>query len=293
MGAATIPEARLTVDEIAEKLGIGIAELHRIARNAEKDHVPRLLKIGKKTRRLLVPRPPLKALQRVIHRNVLGGLPLPDTVYGLRGRGVIENARCHVPGAYVSVRDIQDCFPSVKLEMIVSALCNAGLDENAARLVTRLCTARGELPQGPPTSPALLNLVLVPLDSAIGQLVAPAGITYTRYVDDMTFSAGADMTSTIRCVEKLVREHGFRINTRKRRDWSPGRPATVTGIVLSTTLNPEPEFLDALASTLADLKRGECELTEAQIVGKIAWVEALNPALGRKITKKFRKLVEA
>jgi len=129
-----------------------------------------------------------------------------------------------------------------------------------------------------------------PLDREITTALEAKHVRYTRYVDDLTFSGEDDLRPSLTLAEEMVRKHGFRLNRQKRRDWGPGDPATVTGIVLTTTLNPEREFLEALSQTLADLKQGQCDLTDEQIAGRIAWVEALNPELGAKLKRKFRKL---
>ena len=58
----------------------------------------------------------------------------------------------------------------------------------------RLYVARGprRLPQGAPTSPALTNLICWRLDRRLSGLAAKLGFTYTRYADDMTFSASGE-----------------------------------------------------------------------------------------------------
>lgn len=48
----------------------------------------------------------------------------------------------------------------------------------------KVCSYKGALPQGAPTSPYLTNLIMVPIDVRLSTL-AP---TYTRYADDLLFS---------------------------------------------------------------------------------------------------------
>ena len=55
-------------------------------------------------------------------------------------------------------------------------------------MLLRLCTQRGGLPQGAPTSPRLSNLVNYRLDARSVGLVAKLGGVYTRYADDITIS---------------------------------------------------------------------------------------------------------
>lgn len=55
----------------------------------------------------------------------------------------------------------------------------------------RYFVATGEraLPQGACTSPALSNQIAKKLDRRLAGMCAKQGFTYTRYADDLTFSA--------------------------------------------------------------------------------------------------------
>jgi RNA-directed DNA polymerase len=48
------------------------------------------------------------------------------------------------------------------------------------------------VPQGAPTSPRLSNLVVRELDEEIRTIAVSAGLTYTRYADDLTLSKTTD-----------------------------------------------------------------------------------------------------
>jgi RNA-directed DNA polymerase len=81
-------------------------------------------------------------------------------------------------------------------------------------VLTGLCTFRSAVPQGAPTSPALSNLVNVPLDETLSALARRSGGLYTRYGDDLTFSwtvndAPSDLEANVRA-ELLIL--GYRLN---------------------------------------------------------------------------------
>jgi RNA-directed DNA polymerase len=56
---------------------------------------------------------------------------------------------------------------------------------------------------GAPSSPCLSNIIMYKFDMIVSDLVAHDGVTYTRYADDLTFSA--KRTGFLTGVEKMLR----------------------------------------------------------------------------------------
>lgn len=277
----------VTINEIAERLELSVSSLHRRARFAGREHEPRQIWLGEKPRLLRVPRPSLMALQRRLHRRVLQQLPVHNAVHSRAFRSVITNATAHIGHLYVSLRDIEKCFPSVRSPMVSAALESAGFDADAAALVRQLCTSANELPQGAPTSPALLNFVLAPIDAQVGALAERRKLTYTRYADDLALSGDVSLADILLDVEDIVESQGFRINSGKRRDWGPAAQAKVTGIVLAGTLQPDPEFLTDLTNELLQVANGNWQCSVEELQGKISWVSALDRRLGDSLRQRL------
>jgi RNA-directed DNA polymerase len=103
----------------------------------------------------------------------------------------------------------------------------------------RLYARKGprRLPQGAPTSPALTNLICYRLDRRISGVAAKLGFTYTRYADDMTFSASgeaAGKTGTLlKAVNEIVAAEGFTVHPDKTRVMRRHRRQEVTGLVVN------------------------------------------------------------
>lgn len=100
----------------------------------------------------------------------------------------------------------------------------------------RLCTFRGGLPQGAPTSPCLSNLLNVRLDERLRQLAGRSRGVYTRYGDDLTFSWDGDRLPSgfTAAVEEALGSAGYEIQTRKGWQVRAGRERpVVTGLVLA------------------------------------------------------------
>ncbi len=226
----------LGVDELARRLGSGEAELRAL--------VPRYRSFSIRKRSGLQrvidePEGELKRVQRLILRRLLGRLRAHPAAHGFeRGRSIVTAALPHARRAVVLRLDVQDFFLSTKAERIQSYFRRVGWGAEASGLLARLCTHRGGLPQGAPTSPRLSNLVNFRLDARLAALARAHGASYTRYADDMTFSFDADehetLVAVIQTTKKVLREEGYRLHTeRKLRVLRPHMRQTVAGLVVN------------------------------------------------------------
>ncbi|MCH8042575.1 MAG: RNA-directed DNA polymerase [Planctomycetes bacterium] len=116
-----------------------------------------------------------------------------------------------------------------------------GWNRPAAKLLVKLCTWQGALPQGAPTSPRLSNLVNYRLDARLAGLAARHGATYTRYADDLTFSFAEDdrdSVGRVRCAARLIlEEEGYRPHHRKFQARRRHQRQQVTGLVVNRRVN--------------------------------------------------------
>lgn len=236
---------------------------------------------GDKERRLEIPAARLRIVQMRLLRRVLQRLPIPACVFGVRGKGVIMNAEQHMGQRHMAVLDIADCFPSTRVDMVRCALEVGGFSREAAHLVTQLTTTNGRLPQGAPTSPALLNIVLRDLDCKLEARARRAGAIYTRYMDDLCFSGPGELSSLMAYAKSSLRRRGLRHKPAKCRVWGPADPHTVTKIVVTTELNAEPEYIAALTAAIRNCRQDAAMLERLR--GQIAWVKALNRRSGHML----------
>lgn len=169
------------------------------------------------------------------------------------------------------------------------------------RLGRRLATPH--LPQGAPTSPALANLAAFRLDRRLTGLAASLDAGYTRYADDLTFSGPArlvEAASTLRrAVADIARAEGFRVNDHKSTLATRAGRQRVCGVVVNDGLNlPRTEY-DLLRAILhnarvhgpASQNRAALPDFRAHLLGRISWVQALNPARGAKLRRQFASIV--
>lgn len=249
--------------ELAQAMGIALPELkflcfHReVARTT---HYRRFM-LPKKTggqRTISAPMPRLKRAQYWVLDNLLAKVPCHAAVHGfMPGRSIVTNAAPHCGKPVVINLDLKDFFPSVTYPRIKGVFQGLGYDERIASVLALLCSENacdelevdGEcffvggkgrdrvLPQGAPTSPMLTNILCRKLDRRLQGLADKLGFTYTRYADDLTFSASATGTAQVgrllRQVHHVLRDEGFTPHPDKQRVMRSGSRQEVTGVVVN------------------------------------------------------------
>ncbi len=171
------------------------------------------------TEKLRYIRPPkhdLKTIQRSINKHILSKCPLPPHIHGgVKGKSNITNAKCHQGNKYILTTDLQEFYPGIKVKHVYGFFLQLGYTNFVAGWLTKLTTWKGELPQGTPTSPLLANLIFSQADSYLIELSNDNSLTYTRYVDDLTFSAPRDFKHLVPKILESIQKIGFKINFRK------------------------------------------------------------------------------
>src|SRR5205814_1273721 len=118
-----------------------------------------------------------------------------------------------------------------------------GWNAEAAALLTKLCTYRGSLPQGAPTSPRLSNLVNLRFDARLAAIANGRGLSYSRYADDITFSGNVTspnastpgrFNDVIHLTKVIAQDEGYALHTEKKlRIYRRHDRQIVTGIVVN------------------------------------------------------------
>lgn len=158
----------------------------------------------------------LEELQKRIKNEIFRKINFPEHIQGgVGGKTNISNAKAHQGKKYILTTDLSDCFPNVSSRMVNKAFLDLGYSNIQATWLTKLTTFNHCLPQGTRTSPYLANLCLLPLDSKLLELSKRYGITYTRYVDDLTFSSSEDFSAAISEIIDTIIDHNMKISWRK------------------------------------------------------------------------------
>jgi len=318
--AARLPVLASPAD-VARALGISISRLRWLAFHsdaAEKIHYVRFT-VPKKSggvRELSAPHLDLARAQRWIFQNILQQLPTHPAAHGfIRGRSIRSNALPHV-GRHILVNaDLKDFFPTITFHRVRGAIEQLGYSPAAATILALLCTesprrtveyagrifhvATGPraLPQGACTSPALSNLIARRLDSRLSGIAVKLGWHYTRYADDLSFSAGAEaepekMTGYLLArIRHIAQDEGFVVNEKKTRVLKQSSAMAVTGVIVNRRPGARRRDVRRLRAILhnsrkhglASQNRADDPHFEARIRGQIAFIRMLNPDQSRPL----------
>jgi RNA-directed DNA polymerase len=173
-------------------------------------------------------------------------------------RNVVNNARKHLGQPWMLNMDIEDFFHAIPDERIAWIFLREPFrfDEELAQMLMRICTYKGRLPMGAPSSPILSNFAAQLLDQDIEALAASRNWTYSRYADDMTISSPAEITpDDVQLLRDYYRAHHFEPNEKKTRLMGPDDEHVVTGIrLLGDRLDLSTEFYGELGREIRHLK---------------------------------------
>ncbi|HMF11919.1 MAG TPA: reverse transcriptase family protein [Gemmataceae bacterium] len=258
------------VEELARRLSLDAETLRAVRPSYRKVHVP---KRSGGQRLLCVPDENLKALQRTILRRLLRRLRSHSAVTGFqRGESIVTHARRHVGRAVLVGLDLKDFFPSTGARRVYHYFRKIGWNRPAARLLTRICTHRGGLPQGAPTSPRLSNLVNYRLDCRLAAMAAKLGASYSRYADDLALSFTVDDRDVIRYLirfaQRAARDEGYSVRRKKLRVRRRHQQQRVTGLVVNEHVQLPRATRRWLRAVEHHVRTGRAAtLTPAQLAG--------------------------
>lgn len=184
----------------------------------------------------------LKSIQSRIYNFILSNITLPKYFYGgVKGKNNILNARYHQGNKYIFTTDLKSFFPSISNKQVYTTLVKLDFSPNIARIITKLITRNGQVPQGIPTSTLIANLVFRPTGDLIMDIASRHHIKFTIYVDDVTLSSAQDFKALVPEFLAILKKSGFRISHDKT--FYKTKNPTVTGVVVhNNNLRRQPAY---------------------------------------------------
>ncbi|MCU0536557.1 MAG: reverse transcriptase family protein [Hydrococcus sp. Prado102] len=309
-----------TNDEIALAMGISVEKLCFLAfkpLTSPTVHYFRF-KIFKRTgqdRIISAPMPNLKTAQKWILKNILEKIEVHDAAHGFRhNRSIVTNAQPHVGADIIVNIDLQNFFQAISYRRIKSLFCELGYSETASTIFGLICTVteienengkvtgKRYLPQGSPASPTLSNLVCYNLDSRLASMAKNFGFCYTRYADDLTFSASGEakykVSNLLQEIQLIIDSEGFAINPDKTQILKKSVRQKVMGIVVNKRLNLSKKTLKAFRATLHQIEQeglsnkhwGNSTNLINAIAGFASYVAMVNPSKGAEFMASVERI---
>lgn len=281
-------------------------------------------------RRIMSPYSELRDVQTWIKENILDKIELPNCVKAfVKGRNIKENAKMHEGRKYILKVDITNFFESIGVRQVYVAFRKMGYDRSVAAWLANLCTAKIEdykyeqledqeeiqklfndlyhksepfLVQGAPTSPSLANIICNRMDKRMMGLANKHGFTYSRYADDMTFSADKkDRLPKVSMIRKIVETEGFHLNDEKIELLHEGNRQIVTGLLVDNHVRVPGRYKKDIKRHIHFcLKYGGREhfhriapgkaFGKEWLAGRIRYIHSVEPETAKKLWAEFERI---
>jgi len=308
-----------TLGDLADWLELSQPQLHWL--HLQHYHYQLLEKRDGRPRLIEKPKPTLKRVQRKIYDEILSTLDTHPAAHGFcKDRNCLSHASLHTGKQYLFLFDLTECFQSIGWVRVKAQFKRMGYPESVSVYLTALCThsvlkpsmlkpfdptqrerlRRRHLPQGAPSSPALVNAVLHHLDHRLDGLAAKLGLNYSRYADDIAMSGNThrDWRFLEPLVGAICLEEGVSLNNKKTRIKRPHQKQRVTGVVVNSKTNVDRKYFENLKAILTNCARHGIESQNrhehpqfrAHLLGKIRYVKSLNENRGLKLEKIYRQI---
>lgn len=289
-----------TAEEIAGAMEISTEQLawltyHR--RAAALDHYQHFT-IPKKSggrRAISSPKTKLRESQRWLLDNVLAQIAVHDAAMAFRPNlNIAHNANRHA-GAKVIVRlDLKDFFPSITFVRVKWMFQHLGFNEGVSTIFALLSTEapRAELtldgqkhyvavserflPQGACTSPAITNVLCWALDKRLSGAAQKLGFVYTRYADDLIFSARGDRINAAGMRDlatQIIADEKFVVNEDKTAILRRRGRQTVTSLVVNARSTPGEQGAPRVSRR--DIRNFRAFLHQYESLGREAMTEKM------------------
>lgn len=260
-------KTRLEFSDILEMKESSLTYIIYKLKDSEKYEKFDIPKKGGGVRRICAPRSGFRYLQQriadilscVVEGDLRKGVENSASHGNRKGRDIFTNAKKHKNKRYVFNIDIENFYGTITFPRVRGFFITNNkfrFDPAVATLMAQICCNEEGLPQGSPSSPVISNMIGAILDYRLTRLAKMHGCTYTRYVDDISFSTNKkEFPSEIAEIEEasgkwipgkevvgIFRRSGFRINQGKTRmDFNNSRQM-VTGLVVNKRISVPVEY---------------------------------------------------
>ena len=315
------------IKDLADKMSLSLAQLRFLAfhrKVAKTTHYAQfaILKKSGGVRKISAPKKKLKKAQKWLLENVMYKVENHNAVHGfVPKRSIKTNAEPHLAKAVVINLDLKDFFPSIHYKRVKGLFLKLGYSEQLAIVFALLCTqaevekvsvdgqiyyvqtGQRFLPQGSPASPAITTMICRKMDLRLQGMAKKIGFTYTRYADDLTFSAEEidekNISKLLSYVKKIVENEQFTVHPEKTHIMRKGTQKKVTGIIVNEKPNIDRKRIRQFKALLhqvaqtgwAGKRWGNSENIVNSVIGYANFIAMVNPEKGKAFQEEIKVLL--
>lgn len=220
--------------ELAKRLGIPLDVLKNVSEKLDTRYHSWTSQKNGKSRDFYRAEHDLEAIHEKMNTQIFDRFDFPPEFQGaIQGRSLRSNALLHSGKKNVSHFDIKRFFPSVSPKRVYATFVRLGCQPDVARLITRLVTAKGHLPQGFKTSPKVAALTLISVKERIVGLVSSVEVSPSFWVDDLALSGAYPLRKLKPSIRRIFRSAGFTVHKDQEPPIYSHQRQVVTGVVVN------------------------------------------------------------
>lgn len=281
--------------KLATYMGTDLCEMKMILDTMEYNFFQIPKKNGIDMRDITSPCKTLKNTQNRILR-LLEKISRPDWLMsGEKGKSNITNAKYHSNNQYCLTADITSFYDNCKREYVYSFFKNKlQCSPDVSKILTDLITWDNGIPTGTPTSQLIAYYAYEEMFFAINELSQSYGLTFSLYVDDMTFSGNVNFNKDkfIFELRTILKRYGHSLKKSKTKYYSKNKAKIITGVAvlpnfsLSVPNTKRMQIVD-LFNSCGDV---EDKKTIESLMGKICYAKQIQPRIFPELTKKVKEM---
>ncbi len=244
----------------------------------------------------------VKLMQRILMREILAECPVHKAASAYKlGASIKKNAEHHAGTGPILKFDFTNFFPSIRDVDWVRYAEGLGLESEDIEISTKLFFKKERylrglrLSIGAPSSPMLSNILMYDIDCAITESIVTSKVRYTRYADDITFSAPRagflyGVEKNLRRVLREAKSPVLHLNANKTVMATPKFRRQITGLILtnngevSVGRERKRNLSAAVHSALLGAKDKE---QVREILGLLAFVSSVEPDFVSRLERKY------
>lgn len=225
---------------------------------------------------------------------------LPDYLHSAtKGRSYVSNAIAHRGNKEAYTLDIKKFYPSITKEKVVSFFRNLmKCEPDISAILANITTCDGHIPTGSAYSQVLAYLCCKEMFDNLYEVSLEAGLKFTCFVDDLTFS-GEKVTKKwiYDNVKPIITKFGMK--SHKDKHYRVGQAKEITGVIVDgqtvKVCNRMHQSIHELTMQIAETENSlQLDLLYDKLIGKFCAAGQIEERFKRqrvKATKTRRKLL--